>query len=476
MAGDPRRRVFVVFLDTYHVTRAGSMVVREALQTFLKSALGADDLVAYMTPNMSGGDISFSSSTDPLLAYLDANPQWGLADERPGTESDAIERELQTCFCCGGERDAVWMALRSRLREQKSIDSLRGLVANLDGLRESRKAVIAVTMGWRLFRENEARMTDQGTQGRIGGLQPVGVGPDGVLGTPERSRAGGSSQQTCDNTRLVAAYADTQRLFEDLIGEANRSSTSFYALDAAGLRTGGRAITAPATGEARGAPAPGAAVNAEMRNRERVPYSTPVDSIRTLGESTNGMAIVDTNDFSGGLRRAAADFSSYYLLGYTSSNGKPDGKYRKIRVAVKRPGVHVRAREGYLARRVDELPAGSTSSGAASPGASPTVANPIDAQLTAALGKLTPPRADMPLVVSAAAGAVAGGTARSIRVTAELDATVAATPEWADGGEAQAFVRNAKGETVELGEGRTREGGAERWRSRCPSSRAWRAT
>ena len=239
MAGDPRRRVFVVFLDTYHVTRAGLMVVREALQTFLKSALGADDLVAYMTPNMSGGDISFSSSTDPLLAYLDANPQWGLADEKPGTESDAIERELQTCFCCDGERDAVWMALRSRLREQKSIDSLRGLVANLDGLRESRKAVIAVTMGWRLFRENEARMTDQGTQGRIGGLQPVGVGPDGVLGTPERSRAGGSSQQTCDNTRLVAAYADTQRLFQDLIGEANRSSTSFYALDAAGLRTGG---------------------------------------------------------------------------------------------------------------------------------------------------------------------------------------------------------------------------------------------
>ena len=116
--------------------------------------------------------------------------------------------------------------------------------------------------------------------------------------------------------------------------------------------------TAPATGEARGAAPPGAAVNAEMRNRERVPYSTTLDSIRTLGESTNGMAIVDTNDFSGGLRRAAADFSSYYLLGYTSSNGKPDGKYRKIKVTVKRPGVQVRAREGYLARRVDEGPRG----------------------------------------------------------------------------------------------------------------------
>ena len=160
------------------------------------------------------------------------------------------------------------------------------------------------------------------------------------------------------------------------------------------------------------------------------------------------MAVVDTNNFGAGLRRAAADFNSYYLLGYTSTNGKPDGKYRKIRVTVKRPGVQVRAREGYLARRADELPAAGSTSNAASPGAS---ANPTDAQLTAALGKLTPPRPDVPLVVSAAAGAVAGGTARSIRVTAELDAAVAATPEWAEGGEAQAFVRNAKGDTVTSG-------------------------
>ena len=430
MAADPRRRVFVVFLDTYHVAQFDAMVVRQALRDFLKTALGPDDLVAYMTPQMSGGDISFSTSTEPLLAYLDANPVWGVADEKPGTESDPIERDLETCVI------RSWLALRSRLREQKSIESLRGLVANLDGLRESRKAVIAVTRGWRLFRENEQRMTDEGTKGRIVGLQPLGVGPDGVFGTPpDPNRTGGASIQACDRARLQASYADSQRLFQDLIGEANRSSTSFYTLDVAGLRTETRPITDQ----------PLEAI-AEARNRERVPYSTTLDSIRNLGERTNGMAIVDTNDFGGGLRRAAADFSSYYLLGYTSSNGKPDGRYRKIKVAVTRPGVQVRAREGYLARRIGDPPASSPSAtaGAAAP-------NPEEALLTAALGRLTPARPDMPLVVSAAAGAVAGGTARSIRVTAELDSAVAATPEWAEGGEAQAFVRNAKGETVTSG-------------------------
>ena len=108
--------------------------------------------------------------------------------------------------------------------------------------------------------------------------------------------------------------------------------------------------------------------------------------------------------------------------------------------------MQVRAREGYLARRIDYRPESSTSTtpGAAAP-------NLEAALLTAALGRLTPPRPDVPLVVSAAAGTVAGGTARSIRVTAELDPAVAATPEWAEGGEAQAFVRNAKGETVTSG-------------------------
>ena len=386
---------------------------------------------------MSGRDISFSTSTEPLLAYFDANPVWGLADESPGTETDEVERNLQTCFI---GNDAAWIQLRSRLREQKAIESLGGLVSHLDGLRESRKAVIAVTLGWRLFRENEQHMTDKGTQGRVVGVEPLGVGPDGKLGFPDRSRVNGSSDKTCDNVRMQASYANSHQMFMDLIGQANRVEHELL------HRRRGR----PAH---RAAPVHRHATRSHGRGpqpRARAVLDPPRFDPRRSATSTNGLAVVDTNNFAAGLRRAAADFNSYYLLGYTSINGKPDGKYRKIKVTVKRPGVQVRAREGYLARRADE-PAANSTSNAASPGASGTSANPTDAQLTAALGKLTPPRPDVPLVVSAAAGTVAGGTTRSIRVTAELDARVAATPEWAEGGEAQAFVRNAKGETVTSG-------------------------
>ncbi|MEO5819334.1 MAG: VWA domain-containing protein [Vicinamibacteraceae bacterium] len=431
MIADPRRRVFVIFLDTFHVERSGSMVVREALMGFLKTALGPDDLVGFMTPHMSGRDISFTSSTSPLVRYLDDNPVWGVADEMPGTETDPIEKDLSSCFV---GNDAAWGPLRSRLREQKTLASLRGLVAHLDGLRESRKAVITVTQGWRLFRENETRLTDAGNQNQIRGLDPVAGGRGGGLGTDDRGRLGGVAKGTCDGARLEAGFTDSQRLFQDLIGEANRASTSFYTLDAAGLRT-----------ETRPHPTNPLEAAVEARNRERMPYSTRLDSIRTLGESTNGMALVDSNDFSGSLRRAAADFNAYYLLGYTSTNGRSDGKYRKIKVAVKRPGVHVRAREGYLARRLNETaPSSTTSNGATAPSSS---AMAEVARITAALGKLATARPGVPLVVSAAAGVMGAGS-RAIRVTTELDSAIAATPEWVDGGEAQAFVRDAKGDTV----------------------------
>ena len=69
-------------------------------------------------------------------------------------------------------------------------------------------------------------------------------------------------------------------------------------------------------------------------------------SLRTLAEATDGLAIVDSNNLAGGLKRVVDDLSSYYLLGYYSI-GKLDGKFHSIAVRVKRPGVQVRARRGF---------------------------------------------------------------------------------------------------------------------------------
>jgi hypothetical protein len=61
---------------------------------------------------------------------------------------------------------------------------------------------------------------------------------------------------------------------------------------------------------------------------------------------------VNRNDFETAFQRIVDDNSSYYMLGYYSTNERRDGRFRKIEVRVKNhPGAVVRARKGYAAAR-----------------------------------------------------------------------------------------------------------------------------
>jgi hypothetical protein len=75
------------------------------------------------------------------------------------------------------------------------------------------------------------------------------------------------------------------------------------------------------------------------------------DSLRVLSSETGGFAVVNQNDFASAFERLVEDNSTYYLLGYYSTNDRRDGRFRKIEVRVSRPGATVRARKGYVAAR-----------------------------------------------------------------------------------------------------------------------------
>jgi hypothetical protein len=72
------------------------------------------------------------------------------------------------------------------------------------------------------------------------------------------------------------------------------------------------------------------------------------ESLISLSEETGGIPIVNSGDLAGGLGRIVLDNSRYYLLGYYSDESRWKGRFMKIDVRVKRPGVEVRARRGYL--------------------------------------------------------------------------------------------------------------------------------
>ena len=159
MAENPRSRVFVIFLDTGHVGVEGSRNIRQPLVDALNKLIGPDDVFAVMTPEMSATDITFARNTTTVEGMLARYWAWGERNEPVGR--DPQEQQYVTCYpggipiaCADGstaDDRGVADAMIERRREKLTLDALTDLVRYLRGVREERKAIIAVSDGWRLF-------------------------------------------------------------------------------------------------------------------------------------------------------------------------------------------------------------------------------------------------------------------------------------------------------------------------------------
>jgi VWFA-related protein len=74
-----------------------------------------------------------------------------------------------------------------------------------------------------------------------------------------------------------------------------------------------------------------------------------IETMNTVAERTGGRAFFNTNDLGTAIARASNDARQTYVLGYYPSHGEWDGRFRDIKVKVRRSGVEVRHRSGYLA-------------------------------------------------------------------------------------------------------------------------------
>ena len=338
---DPRARVFVLFLDVPHVTIDGTWHAREPLVRLIDRALGPDDLVGVMTPRMAATDIVFARKTEMVESGLRDKWPWG---ERHTLAEDEVDHLFDACFPFKELKEVV-AEMKIRRRERMTLDSLHELVTWLRDQREERKAVLTISEGWLLYRPNpslaEPRVLEGGRREPVPSAEPVGVGPDGRLrvGSRDTYNAPGDLKD-CWTTRVMLSQIDNDRHFRDIIDSANRANASFYTVDPRGLPVFDYPI----------GPAPPPSLNVQ---REHLQART--DNLRVLADNTDGFAVMGNNNLDPGLRRIADDLTSYYLLGYYSSNTKFDGRFRKLSVKIKRPGVDVRARRGYKAASAEEL-------------------------------------------------------------------------------------------------------------------------
>jgi hypothetical protein len=80
------------------------------------------------------------------------------------------------------------------------------------------------------------------------------------------------------------------------------------------------------------------------------------DTLYTLAADTGGKALLDNNDLGMGIIQAQKDISSYYILGYYSTNEALDGHFRRIKITLNptmasKLGKPLDYRTGYFASK-----------------------------------------------------------------------------------------------------------------------------
>jgi VWFA-related protein len=170
------------------------------------------------------------------------------------------------------------------------------------------------------FGQNDAEFNLFNTDRQLSALQTVA----GMLGSLSEKKAliyfaGGLRLNGVDNHAQLRAT----------INAAVRAGVSFWPIDARGL-----VAQAPLGDATRGSPGgigmySGASALAAMSNLQR-----SQDTLYALAADTGGKALLDTNDLARGIVEAQKATSSYYLVGYYTSNQSLDGKFRRIEISL----------------------------------------------------------------------------------------------------------------------------------------------
>ena len=141
-------------------------------------------------------------------------------------------------------------------------------------------------------------------------------------------------------TTAGGSTGDITNQMLDTIDQARRSGVSVYALDAGGVKSNNVSASERVT-----------ATGLQLRNTNASSTFTDFENIsaaRALAFGTGGETFSNANDLSISLDKAAADSSSYYVLGFKPAN--LDNKFHRLTVTVKnKPDVIIRTRRGYLA-------------------------------------------------------------------------------------------------------------------------------
>jgi len=140
---------------------------------------------------------------------------------------------------------------------------------------------------------------------------------------------------------------DNQAQLHATIDTAIRAGVSFWPIDARGL-----VAEAPLGDATQGSPGNVGMYSGTAAMALTANFQQSQDTLYALAGDTGGKALLDYNDLAKGIVQAQQAVSSYYILGYYTSNTAQDGKFRRIKISVNpNLSANLDYRQGYFATK-----------------------------------------------------------------------------------------------------------------------------
>jgi VWFA-related protein len=360
-------RLYVVVLDDLHTSTLRSQLVRDAARRFLQQYVGTNDLAAIVyTSGREDAAQELTGNRRLLLAAVDKF----LGRKLPSATAEKLAVHLRDEGLRTGSSDGATAQPDTGTLITDPYDAERGFNA--------RRAleVVKNVAGW---------MTD--IHGRRKALLLFSEGIEYDI------------YDVFNNKSATDVMHDAR----EAVAAAQRANVAIYAVDPRGLtQLGDESIEIASFPN-----------NPQMREGSPAAFQRELllaqESLIALADETGGRAVVRTNDIPGALARIANENSTYYLLGYPTDGSRSPGKFRKVEVRVKRPGLQVRVRRGYAP--ADPKVLARTREAEAKAGTSPALRAALNNPL---------PVGDLPVRVFAAPFKGAGTNA-SVLLAIEID-------------------------------------------------------
>ena len=146
--------------------------------------------------------------------------------------------------------------------------------------------------------------------------------------------------------------------FEDKVRQTSQKLAQqgvvLYMVDAKGI-----ALSATTTANSPGTMPVSGRGRFESQQQAESISADPQAAMELMASITGGRYLHNTNDLMEGFKRAASDLAGSYTLGFYVSE-QLDSKWHSLKASVKRAGVSLRHREGYLADAAAATPTGWT--------------------------------------------------------------------------------------------------------------------